>query len=300
MLKVVVVTGVSLAAVATLYCADGLWPRTAFAAEKIPVELQGVGIDEKLGAQVDLNLTFRNEKGESVPLRSVVNGKKPVMLFLAYYGCPGLCNLFLNGATSALKQFEWNAGKEFEIVTVSIDPTENAELATAKKASHIEELGRADAAAGWHFWINDVTRPAPKDAVIEKTNARVLAEQVGFNYTYDKEQAQYAHVSAIIVLTPEGKVSRYLYGIEFRQKDLRLALVEASQKKIGTIMDRFMLFCYNYDPKTRKYSLYATNLMRAGGGLTVLILGGILFGNARRTRREGVSGRRPEAQDKEA
>lgn len=274
-LEVAVIVGISLATATTL-----------LAAEKIPAELQGVGIDEKLGAQVDLNLTFRNEKGETVPLRSVVTGKKPVMLFLAYYGCPGLCNLFLNGATSALKQFEWNAGKEFEIVTVSIDPTENSELATAKKASHIEELGRADAAAGWHFWVNDVARPAPKGGVIESTNARKLAEQVGFNYRYDQEQGQYAHVSAIIVLTPEGKISRYLYGIEFRQKDLRLALVEASQQKIGTIMDRFMLFCYNYDPKTRKYSLYATNLMRAGGGLTVLILGGVLFGNMRRNRRE--------------
>lgn len=252
------------------------------AAEKIPMELQNVGITEHFGEQVDLNLQFRNEKGELVPLRSVVNGRKPVLLFLAYYGCPNLCNLFLNGATDGLKKLEWTAGKEFQIVTVSIDPREDAELARGKKNAHITAYGR-EASAGWHFWIND--KKAAADA--HDVNVKKLAEQVGFNYRYDKDQDQYAHSAAMIVLTPEGKISRYLYGIEYQPKDLRLALVEAGGRKIGTLVDHLMLFCYSYDPKSRKYSLYATNLMRAGGGLTVFIVGGILLGAYRRQKRGG-------------
>lgn len=255
-----------------------------FAAEKLPAQLQNVGFKERLGAQVNLGLKFRNEKGEVVPIGSVFDGKRPVMLFLAYYGCPNLCNLFLNGVTDSLKNLEWTPGKEFQIVTVSIDPTEDPRLATGKKASHLEALGRAEASAGWHFWVNDVERPAPgSDGQIdESTSVRQLANEVGFGYRYDFEQSQYAHSAGIVMLTPEGKVSRYLYGIEFRPKELRLALVEASNHKIGTMMDRLLLFCYNYDPKTRKYSLYATNLIRAGGGLTILILGGFLVSGWRR------------------
>lgn len=255
------------------------------AAEKRPPELENVGIVEKRGEQIDLDLKFRNEKGETVALRSLFDGKRPVMLFLAYYGCPNLCGLFLNGATDALKQFDWTAGNEFQIATVSIDPTEDAELAAAKKASHIEELGRPKAAEGWHFWVNDVSKPAPVKGQIDETlNVRKLATQVGFGYNYDQKQEQYAHSAAIVVLTPEGKISRYLYGIDFRPKDLRLALLEAGRGKIGTVMDQLLMFCYNYDPTTRKYSLYATNLMRAGSGLTVLVLGTVLVNGWRRRR----------------
>ncbi|MEW6055192.1 MAG: SCO family protein [Bdellovibrionota bacterium] len=253
-----------------------------FAAEKLPQELENVGIEERLGAQVDLNLTFRNEKGELVPLRSVVNGRKPVLLFLAYYGCPNLCNLFLNGATESLKNLAWTAGNEFQIVTVSIDPRETPELASKKKLSHLKALGKPEAATGWHFWVSDVQGDA--EAI---TNAKRLSDQVGFKYRYDKDQDQYAHSAAMIVLTPEGKISRYLFGIEFQPKDLRLALVEAGGRKIGTLIDHILLFCYNYDPKTKKYSLYATNLMRAGGGVTVLAVGSSLALVWRRNRRKG-------------
>lgn len=254
---------------------------SVFGAEKIPLELQNVGITEHFGAQVDLNMTFRNEKGELVPLRSVVNGRQPVLLFLAYYGCPNLCNLFLNGATDGLKSLNWTAGKDFQILTISIDPREEPRLAQAKKEAHLLAYGRPEAAKGWHFWVNDKLG----DVDSETVNSKKLATQVGFGYKFDKDQDQYAHSSGMIVLTPEGKISRYLYGIEFKEKDLKLALTEAGGGKIGTLVDRLLLFCYHYDPKGRKYALYATNVMRAGGGVTVMIVGGILVGFARRSRR---------------
>lgn len=258
---------------------------TVFAEEnpdKIPIELKNVGITEHFGAQVDLNLTFRNEKGETVPLRSVVSGHKPVMLLLAYYGCPNLCNLFLNGVTDGLKALQFTAGKEFEILTVSIDPREQFKLAAAKKEAHLTSLGRPEASAGWHFWVND--KDAAADA--EDVNAKKLATQVGFGYRYDKDQDQYAHSAGIVILTPDGKVSRYLYGIDFPAKDMKLALVEAGGGKIGTLADRLLLFCYHYDPKGKKYAIYATNLMRAGGGFTVFLVGGVLTNFWRRSRRK--------------
>ncbi len=254
---------------------------TVFAAEKIPLELQNVGITEHFGEQVDLNLTFRNEKGELVPLHSVVNGRQPVLLFLAYYGCPNLCNLFLNGATDGLKQLKWTSGKDFQILTISIDPREGTELATQKKAAHLLAYGRPEAAAGWHFWVND--KKAAPDA--EDINVKKLARQVGFGYRFDKDQDQYAHSAGMIVLTPEGKISRYLYGIDYQPNDLKLALTEAGGGKIGTLVERILLFCYHYDPKGKKYAIYAANVMRAGGGFTVLIVGGLLGSFWRRNRR---------------
>ena len=197
--------------------ADALITPRAHAAEKLPKELEGIGIEEKFGAQVDLNLTFKNEKGEVVPLKSVVSGKKPVMLLLAYYGCPNLCNYFLNGVTDGFKELQYKIGQEFDVVTVSIDPREDADLAAAKKNSHIESLGKPDAAAGWHFWVNDQPRTSPHAV---DTNAKKLAEQVGFKYRWEDSTDQYAHSAAIVVLTPEGKVSRYLYGIQFAARDL--------------------------------------------------------------------------------
>lgn len=262
--------------------ADALITPRAHAAEKLPRELEGIGIEEKFGAQVDLNLTFKNEKGEIVPLKSIVNGSKPVMLLLAYYGCPNLCNFFLNGVTDGLKELQYQAGKEFEVVTVSIDPREDSELASAKKTSHIEALGKPDAAAGWHFWVNNEERTNPHAV---DTNAKTLAEQVGFKYRWDDQSDQYAHTAAIVMLTPDGKVSRYLYGIQFAARDLRFGLLEAGGRKIGTIVDRMILFCYHYDPASKSYSLYARNVMRAGGGLTVLILAGILGTVIRRSHR---------------
>ena len=229
--------------------------------------------------------TFKNEKGELVPLRSVVSGKKPVVLFLAYYECPNLCGMFLNGALDGLRKLKWTPGKEFDVLTISIDPTETNDLATKKKANYLREYGRTqvpEVETGWHFWVNDKVA-SHED---EKVHVKLLANQVGFGYRYDKGQEQYAHSAAMMFLTPEGKVSRYLYGIEFRPNDMRLALVEAGERKIGSVMDRIMLFCYHYDPVTKKYGLYATNLMRAGGGMTVFVVGSVLIGFWRRNSRQ--------------
>lgn len=259
---------------------------SVFAGEKIPNELENIGIDEKLGQQIDLALTFKDENGESVRLqRYFDHEKKPVLLLLAYYGCPNLCNFFLNGVTDALRDLKWTPGKEFEIVTVSFDPRETTELAFKKKAAHIKSLGKNEAAAGWHFLVAETPSKDPE----ANGNAKALATQLGFKYRYDKEQNQFAHTSAAMFLTPSGKISRYLGGISFSEKDFRLALTEASGNKIGNVVDHLVLFCYNYDPKTRKYSLYAMNLMRVAAAMTVIALAGMILTMRRRSSIKDLS-----------
>jgi protein SCO1/2 len=232
-------------------------------AAEIPGELQDVGFDEKLGGSVTLSeLTFKNEAGQSVQLSDYFKSGKPVLLNLLYFECPNLCNFLLNGMVDTLKTMDWTPGRQFEIVSVSVDPREGPELAAKKKASYLKSYSRPEAAEGWHF----LTSP-------DESQAKRLADQVGFKYKWDEKEKQYAHGAAIFILTPQGKISRYLYGVQFKEKDLRLALVEASDGKIGTIVDRILLFCYRYNPVTRTYSIVATRLMQAGGAVTVLVLG---------------------------
>jgi protein SCO1/2 len=242
----------------------GLLSVLALSAEpSLPPQLEGVGIEEKLGQQVNLDLTFTNEKGYQVRLRSFFHKDTPVLLNLVYYSCPMLCNLVLNGQTAVLRDIPWTPGEEFEIVTISIDPTEMFNLAVHKKQMYLDNYGKP--APGWHFLTD------------HNGNVKKLAEQVGFHYRYDGKQEQYAHAAAIMFLTPEGKMSRYLYGIRFRTRDVRLALTEASESKLGVTIDKVLLYCFHYDPAARSYVLFATNLMRGGGILTVLILGAILL-----------------------
>lgn len=244
----------------------------ARAANTVPPELKDVGITEKLGNSLSLDtFAFKDETGAEVKL-SQFFGKKPVILTLVYYGCPNLCNYLLNGLVDSMKPLAWTPGKEFDIVTVSIDPTENAKLAQAKKTSYLESYGRPSAAFGWHFLTGS------------EDQIKKLAGEVGFGYRYDDQEKQYAHSAAIFVLTPQGKISRYLYGIQWAEKDLRLALLEASSGKIGTIVDRLLLFCYRYDPHTRKYSIYLTKVMQAGSAGTILVFGGYLAVFWRRQR----------------
>jgi protein SCO1/2 len=231
--------------------------------QALPPELQGVGVEEHLGRAVDLNLTFTAGNGYPVALRELFHKDRPVLLNLVYYSCPMLCNMILNGQTAALKQMPWTPGNEFEVVTISIDPTETFALAQQKRAVYLESYGRP--AAGWHFLTD-------RDG-----NAKKLAEQVGFHYRYDERQAQYAHPAVIMTLTPGGKLARYLYGIRFSPRDVRLALTEAAESKTGVSVDRVLLFCFHYDPQARAYVLFAANFMRAGGVLTVMILGLVLF-----------------------
>jgi protein SCO1/2 len=243
---------------------------TLAAGPTLPPELRGVGVEEHLGEKVDLGLTFTGEDGYAVPLRTFFHPGRPVLLNLVYYSCPMLCTLLLNGQTAALRDIPWTPGNEFEVVTISIDPTETFDLAQRKRAMYLGSYGRP--ASGWHFLTDD------------HGNVKRLAEQLGFHYRYDPRQAQYAHPAVIMILTPEGGISRYLYGIRFSSRDLRLALSEASQSRFSLTTERILLYCFHYDPQVHGYVLFAANLMRAGGLLTVLILGMVLV---RLWRRDG-------------
>ena len=234
------------------------------AAEKTPVELQKVGIEEHLGESISLDLLFVNETGQSVPLKRYFENDRPVILTLVYYNCPNLCNYLLDGFTHTLKELSWTAGQEFNVVTVSIDPTETPALSLQKKNYRLKQYERQAAQDGWHFLTGT------------QNNIQTLARQVGFHYRYDEDQKEYAHSAAIFVLTPEGRISRTLYGIQFKPRDLKLALLEAAKGKIGNVVDKFLMFCYHYDPKGRKYALFAVNLMKLAGLITVFCLG-ILF-----------------------
>ncbi len=240
------------------------------AEQPLPRQLENAGVREHLGNAVDLNLTFIGENGYPVRLGDFFQKGKPVILDLVYYSCPMLCNLVLNSQTSAMREIPWTPGNEYEVVTISIDPTETFELARAKKATYLASFERPT--SGWHFLTDN------------QGNVKKLADQVGFGYTYDEATRQYAHQAAIMILTPEGRVSRYLYGIDFRPRDLRLALTEASTGKFSLSVDRLLLFCYHYDPLARSYVPFAVNLMKAGGVLTVVILALFLLGMWRRER----------------
>jgi protein SCO1 len=243
-------------------------------AAAIPDELKGIGITEKLGSTVDIqNLTFRNEAGESVVLADYFKSHRPVLLTLVYYECPSLCGFVLNGVKDSLKKFAWNPGEQFEMVTVSINPKETPELASAKKESYLKAYGRPGAEKGWHFLTGE-------ESMVQK-----LAAQVGFGYRWVPKEKQYAHGAGMFVLTPEGKVSRVLYGIEYHERDLKLALVEASSGKVGTIIDRIILFCYQYNPATKKYSVYLSRVMQTGCAGTVMVFGAYLGVFWRRQRK---------------
>jgi protein SCO1 len=228
-----------------------------------PELLKEVGIDQKLNDSVPLDLMFRDEHGKAVELAKYF-GSKPVILSLVYYNCPMLCTQVLNGLDRSLKQIPMDIGSDFNVVTVSIDPTEKPILAEAKQAVYAGMYGRPGAAEGWHFLTGD--EPAIKQ----------LASAVGFRYAYDADSKQYAHASVIMVLTAEGKISRYFYGIQYPERDLRLGLVDASAGKIGSPVDQLLLFCYHYDPHTGKYGLLISRVIKLGAFLTVLI-GGIFL-----------------------
>lgn len=229
-----------------------------------PSLLKEVGIDQKLNQSIPLNLEFRDEHGKAVQLGEFF-GQKPVILSLVYYNCPMLCTQVLNGLESSLKLIPMDIGKQFNVVTVSIDPTERSVLAEAKRALYTGLYGRPGAAAGWHFLTGD------------QQQIKQLANAVGFRYAYDPDSKQYAHASVIMILTPEGKLSRYFYGIQFPSRDLRLGLVEASQGKIGSPVDQVLLFCYHYDPSTGKYGLLISRLIQTAGAVTVFAIATLIF-----------------------
>jgi protein SCO1/2 len=231
----------------------------------LPGALQGVGIDQNLNAQLPLDLTFRDELGRTVPLSTYFQSGKPVLLAPVYYRCPMLCTQILNGLASSLKAVSFNPGQEFEVVAFSFDPKDTVELAAAKKETYLHRYDRPNTANGWHFLTGD----AP--------NIKALMDAVGFHYKYDPATDQYAHASGVMIVTPDGRLSKYFYGVEYAPRDIRLGLVEASLNKIGTPVDQILLFCYHYDPSTGKYGAVAVNTMRIAAGGFVLLAGAFLF-----------------------
>jgi protein SCO1/2 len=235
--------------------------------------LKKVGIDQKIGQQLPLDLPFQDDHGQAVTLRKYFGSRKPVVLALAYYQCPMLCTQVLNGMTGALKTLSFDAGKDFEVVVVSIEPKDNARLAAGKKLAYVSHYGRPQTADGWHFLTGTEASIAP------------LADALGFRYVYDPGIKQYAHGAAIYVATPAGVVSRYLMGIDFAPRDLRFALVEASNNVLGSVVDRVLLLCYHYDPSTGKYGAATLNAVRVGFVATVAGFLTFLFVSLRGERR---------------
>lgn len=252
---------------------------------KIPYDLQGVGIDEKTGSKIDLNLGFTDENGQKVELKKYFNSSKPVIVAIVYYACPNLCSIVLNSTIDSLKDLKLKAGNDFEVVAISFDPRETPKLALAKKATYMKYLlGHSHGltkdpeqglvqdstsanqylnspqANGWHFLVGN------------EISTKAITNQLGFHYKWDKEILQFAHASAIYILTPEGQVSRQFYGIMYPPLDLKLSLVEAAKGKIGTLMDHLLLFCYHYDAGAKKYVVMAQKIMSIGGMVTLAIL----------------------------
>ena len=225
-----------------------------------PPILNKVGITQNLNTQVPPDLTFRDEAGNRVRLGDFF-GKKPIVLSLVYFDCPALCTEVLNGELRTMRAISLDLGKDFEAVTVSFEPKDTPALAKAKRDVYLGQYDRAGAAEHWHFLTGD------------QQSIDALTDVVGFHYAYDPAIRQYAHAAAILILTPEGRIDRYFYGVQYPARDVRLGLVEASEGKIGTLTDHALLYCYQYDPMTGKYGLIITNVLRAGGALTVLLLG---------------------------
>ena len=235
--------------------------------------LSRVSIQQRLNTQLPVDALFRDETGHSVPLGSFF-GKRPVVLALVYYECPMLCTQILNGVGRAQRLLKLEAGKDYDVVAISFDARETPAQAAAKKAVYLKSYGKPENANGWHFLTGDL------DSI------KRVTEAVGFKYVWDVHTAQFAHASAVYVLTPEARLSRYFFGVEYSPTELRLALVEASSGKIGTLTDQLLLYCYHFDPQAAKYTFVAMGLLRAAGAATVLMLGGFVFIMLRRESRQ--------------
>jgi len=250
----------------------GARPETGNPSSGLPPALRDVRLEQKLEQQLPLDLVFRDESGQEVKLGQYF-GQKPVVLALVYYDCPMLCTQVLNGMVTSFRVLPFQMGKEFEVVTVSFDPRETSALATKKKKVYVNYLPakmQPAAANGWHFLTGD------------QANIAKLTDAVGFRYHYDEATKQFAHASGIMVTTPQGKLSRYFYGVEYAPRDLRLGLIESSANKIGSPVDQLLLYCYHYDPATGTYGAAVMKIMRIAGVVTVLGIVAMLFALRRR------------------
>jgi protein SCO1 len=251
--------------------------------QQLPAALQNVEIEERLGSQLPLGARFTTQDGATVRLGELVRGDRPLVLSLVYFSCPMLCGLVLTGEVRGLRESGLELGKDFDAVTLSFDPADTTKLAAERQRGYLQALGKPEAKRAWTFLTGT------------KTDIDAVTEAVGFKYAFDERTKQYAHVAAVFVLTPGGQVSRYLYGIEYSAKDVRLAVVEASQGRVGTSFDRLLLTCYRYDPASRKYQPYVLGVMRVVmlgvlGGLGVML--GVLWRRDVK-RREPGEGHRP-------
>ncbi len=247
----------------------------------LPTQLQNVGFEPQLNAQLPLDLNFRDESGRDVQLREYF-GRKPVVLALVYYGCPMLCNQVEMGVVGSLKMLSFNAGRHYEVIFVSFDPRETPDMAAKKKIAALSRYGRPEAASGWHFLTGK------EDAV------HALASAANFRYSFDPQHNLFAHASGIMLLTPDGRISRYFYGVEYPSRDVRLGLVDASAGKIGTPIDHLLLFCFQYNPETARYSATVLRIVRLGGILTIFaIVAGILIFRRRDVRAASATSRPP-------
>ena len=256
--------GLQAVTLAALMIAGAATAPAQLAADQLPEQLKGIGIEEQLDARIPLELEFYDEHANKVRLGDYFGRKRPVILTLNYYSCPLICDIQLNGMMDTLKELDWTPGEQFEIVTVSFDPLEEPALARAKKNSYINAFGRPQAARGWHFLTG------------RRDEIKALTQAVGFSYRWNEDRNEWAHATALILITPDGHVSRYLGGIAYEPEVLRLSLIEASQGKIGSLWDSIFLWCHNYDPD-KGYTLIVMNVMRAGAGLTLLVLSVVLL-----------------------
>lgn len=269
--RLVVWAGMAGCVLALLFCTNARAQNAQPLAQRpmpagaTPPVLKDIGIDQLLNNDVPLDLTFRNEAGQTVKLGDYFNAGKPVVLSLVYFDCPQLCNMTLTGLLGTLKTLPLLVGKDFTSVTVSFDPREKPELAAAKKAEYVKRLNTPNVEQGWHFLTG------------EEPQIQTLARAVGFRYVWDPVTKQYGHSSGIMILTPEGKVSRYLFGIEYAPRDLRFALIDASQGRVGTLADSMILYCYMYDPERGTYGLVLSRLLKVFGSMTIVSLGALIF-----------------------
>jgi protein SCO1/2 len=244
--------------------APGLRPAPGLPSSKTPLALQKVAFEQRLNETLPLDLPFKDENGRAVKLGDYF-GRKPVILAFVYYECPMLCTQVLNGLESALRVINESIGKEFDVVTVSFDPRETPVLAAGKKKAYLERYKRDSAAQGWHFLTG------------EQASIDALTKAAGFSFYWDEPTHQFAHASGIVVATPAGKLSRYFFGIDYSPRDVKFALIESSNEKIGTLADQLLLYCYHYDPATGNYGLMAMRVVRLGGVVTLVALAGFVL-----------------------
>ena len=251
--------------------APGLRPAQAPPSNQVPAPLAKVAFEQRLNEQMPLDLVFTDERGKAVKLGDYF-GRKPVVLAFVYYECPMLCTQVLNGLESALRVLDESIGREFDVITVSFDPRESSVLAAGKKKAYLERYKRPEAEQGWHFLTGT---PASIEA---------LTRAAGFSYAWDEESQQFAHASGIVIATPEGRLSRYFFGIDYSPRDVKFALMESSFGKIGTLADQLLLYCYHYDAEKGNYGFVAMRAVRIGGAVTLLALVGFVLVSIRRDR----------------